>query len=399
MAQEHQEYIQTRVNPTLENLVTQVLLERPDNPVPFMIQWLAEQTKAAPQLESGEAERIRNEIRALKAEVGELEAKLGPASGGGGASTSAKANDKQQEESEEESDGEDLPPPPASYQQGKVHRASVSAEAYGAWNQVGDFKPPVHAKSEEQQTRLTAVLQKCFLFSTLDKANMKVIIDAMLEKPAAADERIIQEGDDGDCMFVIETGNIECKKKISGEDKVVKTCGPGDFFGELALLYNCPRAASVEARDAAVLWQLDRQTFNHIVRDASMKKREQYEKFLQDVKLFKTLGQYERGALADSLQKESFAAGSAVVTQGESGSRFYLVEKGELTASKDGKEVLKYKVGDYFGELALIKSENRAATVTADMDADLLWIDSNVFKSLLGSIEDVMKEKAVDYKP
>jgi len=398
MAQEHQEYIQTRVNPTLENLVTQVLLERPDNPVPFMIQWLAEQTKAAPQLDSGEAERIRNEIRALKAEVGELEAKLGPASGGGGASANAKANDKEEAESEEESEGEDLPPP-AAYQKGMVHRGSVSAEAYGQWNPAVDFTPPVHSKTEEQQSRLTAVLKSCFLFSTLDEANMKVIIDAMLEKPAAADEKIIQEGDDGDCMFVIETGNIECKKKIDGEEKVVKTCGPGDFFGELALLYNCPRAASVEARDAAVLWQLDRQTFNHIVRDASMKKREKYEKFLKDVTLFETLGQYECGALADSLQQEQFAAGSAVVTQGESGSRFYLVEKGELTASKDGKEVLKYKAGDYFGELALIKTENRAATVTADTDTELLWIDQNVFKSLLGSIEDVMVKKAADYAP
>jgi len=397
MAQEHQEYIQTKVNPTLENLVTQVLLERPDNPVPFMISWLAQQTKSSAQLGSGEAERLRNEIRALQAEVGDLQAKLGPAA----STTKAAAQDDESEEEDDADDVDELPPPPASYGTGaKVHRASVSAEAYGQWNQVQEFTAPVHAKTEDQKTRLNAVLQNCFLFSTLDKANLNIIIDAMLEKNVAKDERIIQEGDDGDVMYVIEKGSIECMKKINGSEKVVKTCGAGDFFGELALLYNCPRAASVEARgDAAVLWQLDRATFNHIVRDASMKKREQYEKFLKSVPLLETLGQYECGALADSLQKEQVKAGTAVVTQGDAGSRFYLVEKGELTATKAGKEVLKYKVGDYFGELALIKNEKRAATVTADMDVDLLFIDNKTFTSLLGSIEDVMVTKAAAYAP
>merc|ERR1719247_3822788 len=135
----------------------------------------------------------------------------------------------------------------------------------------------------------------------------------MIEKEIAANERIIQEGADGDVMFVIEKGAIECLKKLQGEEKVVKKCGPGDFFGELALLYNCPRAASVEARDPAVIWELDRETFNHIVKDASMKKRETYEQFLKAVPILETLGSFERGALADSLHKESIAAGVTVI--------------------------------------------------------------------------------------
>ena len=54
----------------------------------------------------------------------------------------------------------------------------------------------------------------------------------------------------------------------------------GDVFGELALLYNCPRAASVEATEDSVVWQLDRETFSHIVRDASAKRREAFMDFL-----------------------------------------------------------------------------------------------------------------------
>ena len=62
---------------------------------------------------------------------------------------------------------------------------------------------------------------------------------------------MISEGDNGDFLFVIEKGALKCTKLVEGEEKVVKTVNEGDVFGELALLYNCPRAASVVANDVS----------------------------------------------------------------------------------------------------------------------------------------------------
>lgn len=60
-------------------------------------------------------------------------------------------------------------------------------------------------------------------------------------------------------------------------------------FGELALLYNAPRAASIKGKKESVLYALDRETFNLIVKDAVIKRREIFIKFLSKIALLDTL--------------------------------------------------------------------------------------------------------------
>lgn len=72
-------------------------------------------------------------------------------------------------------------------------------------------------------------------------------------------------------MYVVEYGSLACTKHFKGnaEPTLLKTYQPGEGFGELALLYNAPRAATITASTESVLWKLDRDTFNHIVKDAA----------------------------------------------------------------------------------------------------------------------------------
>mmetsp|Transcript_81236 Transcript_81236/g.252131 ORF Transcript_81236/g.252131 Transcript_81236/m.252131 type:complete len:405 (+) Transcript_81236:53-1267(+) len=404
MAQEHQEYITQKVNPILENLVTQLLLERPEHLAPFMIKWLSEHAKtpAAAALTEGvnELGELKAELEKLQAEVKQLAAEVGE-----DGEPTRKADEEEEESEEEDEDGEDLPPaPPASYMT-RGPRASVSAEAYGQWNQVKAFVPPVHAKTDEQKRRIRGVLRESFLFASLDPKEMDVVIDAMQEKVVEAGTKLIEQGDDGDVLYVVEEGQMDCfKKQADGEDKLVKECKAGDAFGELALLYNCPRAASVKAHDRCVLWQLDRESFNHIVRSSASKRREQHEDFLKSVPVLHTLEAYELSSMCDALQTVNFKKGETIVQQGDPGDTFFILEEGECRVNKvyapktPAQEVMQYKSGDYFGELALLMDEPRAASVVASADCRLLTLSRRTFKMLLGPLEDILKRNASQYK-
>merc|ERR1711862_175162 len=114
------------------------------------------------------------------------------------------------------------------------------------------------------------------MFCNLSDKEKKIVVDAVKIVNVPTGERIIKEGDEGDCLYVIQEGVFDFYKTIGGEEKLVKTSGSGEAFGELALLYNCPRAASAECKEAAILLELDRKTFNAIVKDAAVQKREMY---------------------------------------------------------------------------------------------------------------------------
>ena len=74
------------------------------------------------------------------------------------------------------------------------------------------------------------------------------------------------------------------------------------------------------------------------------------------------------------------------------------MEEGEATAMKGGAEVMQYKIGDYFGERALLKNEPRAASVVAKSECVTVSMDRHSFKRLLGNLEDILKRNMELYE-
>jgi len=393
-AEEKKKYILERLDPILEEMVSDVLTEMPKSPIDFMISWLRKRSGTAATANVSVATKNAQ----LKQELAQATSSLQEA----GLSI-VKDEAKEEEEEEEEEEDDDCDEIPESFRKPEKQmgaaRQSVSAEAYGQWNQKKAFTPPKYEKSAEQTQRLNSTLSKSFMFADIEKSDMDIILMAMKEMRFDASTKVITEGDDGDYLFVIEQGSLECIKNIEGVDTVVKTVAVGDVFGELALLYNCPRAANVVAKETCVCWQLDRETFNHIVKDAAVKRRNKYDAFLKSVTLISSLEPYERSQIADALKTEVFKQGDTVVTQGEPGDKFYIIEEGALFAVKDGTRVMDYKPGDYFGELALLKNQPRAASVAVESEsAKVLSMSRLSFTKMLGPLAGLLKDKVGSYK-
>lgn len=82
----------------------------------------------------------------------------------------------------------------------------------------------------------------------------------MEEKKTFKKEVVIKEGDEGDCLYVVATGTLSCTKVFKGQDNptFLKRYEAGEAFGELALLYNAPRAATITSDNESLLYVLDR---------------------------------------------------------------------------------------------------------------------------------------------
>ena len=289
-----------------------------------------------------------------------------------------------------------------------IPRSGVSAEVYGVFHKKENFVAKVVSKTQEQIQRIKTSVIHSFLFGNLDPKDLEVVINAMEEKVFQKGENIINQGEKGDCLYFVEEGKLNCYKKTASEQspKLVKEYGPGDAFGELALLYNAPRAATITAEsDKVITWVLDRETFNHIVKEAAQKKREKYENFLKKVEILSSIEPYELMQISDALKTATFKKGDYIIKEGEMGDVFYILEEGTCEATKTlepGKPdtiIKEYSVGDYFGERALIKGEPRAANIIASSETvKVISLDRISFKRLLGPIEDILKRNIYKYQ-
>lgn len=262
---------------------------------------------------------------------------------------------------------------PTSYNLGR--RTSVSAESLSPNTSSSPLPKTVIVKTASQRARIEASIVSNLLFRNLDRDQYDDVVNAMKEVAVLARTEVIVQGAVGDYFYVVEEGAFEVWVRPTpthtyvgpgqstttttsndgegSESKRVATYGPGGSFGELALMYNAPRAATVIATTNATLWALDRVTFRSILMEHTARKRRMYETFLGDVPLLESLEPRERAKIADALEERVYDEGSDVVVEGEKGKNFFLVESGQAEV------VRKYKNGDRMGEEEKLKTLSR----------------------------------------
>ncbi len=278
-----------------------------------------------------------------------------------------------------------------------TRRVAISAEQFsqGQSDEVKRPAQPQREMSRQVKTMLIETISSCPLFSDLDLEHKLAIVQSMyavdLRKGAVA----VRQKELGTKLYCVEKGSFEVTiASDNGPTRAVATIGPKQYFGELALMYNAPRAATVTAIEDSVVWVVDRFTVASIAKNIGSNKMEQYMQLLRTVKILAPLTESERRKIAEALDEVSFPRNSLIFAQHSPGDAMYIVTKGNVQIDVDGNQVGLLKPGDYFGELALLNDSTRAASATSLTEVECLKLDRHSFKLLLGPVVQTMLNRA-----
>lgn len=291
----------------------------------------------------------------------------------------------------------------------------ANRNAVGAGGQKTLQTKPPSPKTSADTALITNALKQNENLQTmvlLDTNRCAEIAAVAWKEQVPKGKEVIMEGDlNADYFYVVNKGNFEVMVKNNGEavpqsaeramakteSKVVGQIGPGGSFGELALLYLVPRAATVKATTDAEVWVIDRVNFKSILMKVSNEKINEYVGYLNRVNMLDPLSTAEKEGLAKAFVEMHFTQGELITQQGDVGSTFYVLYEGEAEIIKDNKHVGEMKASKgrndpkFCGEKALLNNEPRAATIRVTSEtAKALALDRDSFNMLLGPLQDIM---------
>ncbi|KAK1905700.1 cGMP-dependent protein kinase 1 [Dissostichus eleginoides] len=281
------------------------------------------------------------------------------------------------------------------HEQQRTKRQAISAEPTAFDIQdLSQVTLPFNPKSPQSKDLIKeAILDNDFM-KNLELSQIQEIVDCMYPVDYGKDSCIIKEGDVGSLVYVMEDGKVEVTK----ESMKLCTMGPGKVFGELAILYNCTRTATVKTLTNVKLWAIDRQCFQTIMMRTGLIKHTEYMQFLKSVPTFHDLQEDILSKLADILEETHYGDGEYIIRQGARGDTFFIISKGKVNVTREdvpnGEPVYLHSLGkgDWFGEKALQGEDVRTANVIAAEAVTCLVIDRDSFKHLIGGFEDVSKQ-------
>ena len=253
-------------------------------------------------------------------------------------------------------------------------------------------------------------LMKSPLFSELSLDALKKCIDAMEEKNFVSMNEIVKQGDYSNTFYFIAEGELECrmgftkiiregnKKRIEKYDpKLVKVYYPGDYFGELNLLYHIPIRGTVKAITDTKIYILDRYIYKQILNNSFKGKNERRILLFKNIPILQTLNDEELERLVQISKEAIYYKDEIIIKENEYQNTLMILEEGNCFETKiveEGKKAKKtkdHREGFYFGEEALLKPEKRQESIIANSDVvRFICIDRYTFKNIFGSLEQIL---------
>mmetsp|Transcript_118680 Transcript_118680/g.335692 ORF Transcript_118680/g.335692 Transcript_118680/m.335692 type:complete len:1002 (+) Transcript_118680:208-3213(+) len=227
----------------------------------------------------------------------------------------------------------------------------------------------------------------------MEDSEMEAIVNVMEYYEYEVGETIVKQGNVGQYFFVAQEGVLE----VFIDGVFVNAMGPGTAFGAIALVYDCPRTATVIAKDQkAGVWGADGDVFRNVLQEHAHKTCEVNRQLLNQMCLFDGLSAKNKELVGElALIEESFEVGRRVVTEGEVPKAVYFVKEGRLSfmaggcfqtsgALEGAENIGCLKKGDCFGWRAVLYGERHQASVVADTHCDLVCVTVRQLAQVLG---------------
>ncbi|XP_044760117.1 cGMP-dependent protein kinase, isozyme 2 forms cD4/T1/T3A/T3B isoform X3 [Coccinella septempunctata] len=280
-------------------------------------------------------------------------------------------------------------------QKRRKQRAGISAEPQNEASVWEMSKQTFRTYDKDEASKdliREAILDNDFM-KNLEMTQIKEIVDCMYPEAYKAGSIIITEGDVGSIVYVLEEGTVE----VSRDNKYLSTIRGGKVLGELAILYNCQRTATIKAASDCKLWAIERQCFQTIMMRTGLIRQAEYTDFLKSVPIFKNLPEDTLIKISDVLEETFYAQGDYIVRQGARGDTFFIISKGKVKVTmKTGndaeeKYIRTLEKGDFFGEKALQGDDLRTANIIACSEGgcSCLVIDKETFNQLISDLDEI----------
>ncbi|XP_059221364.1 cGMP-dependent protein kinase, isozyme 2 forms cD4/T1/T3A/T3B isoform X3 [Stomoxys calcitrans] len=274
----------------------------------------------------------------------------------------------------------------------RIKRQGYSAEPLIDLVEAEDKLMKIPKSSKSRELIKSAILDNDFM-KNLDITQIREIVDCMYPVKYAAKSLIIKEGDVGKIVYVMEDGRVE----VSREGKYLSTLSGAKVLGELAILYNCQRTATITAITECKLWAIERQCFQTIMMRTGLIRQAEYTDFLKSVPIFKNLQEDTLIKISDVLEETHYQQGDYIVRQGARGDTFFIISKGQVKVTikqpntQEEKFIRILTKGDFFGEKALQGDDLRTANIICDSPDGVtcLVIDRETFNQLISNLDEI----------
>jgi len=200
-----------------------------------------------------------------------------------------------------------------------------------------------------------------------------------------AGKPVFRQGDRPDALYIVRTGALHVIEEDmeTGKERVLRTLGRGDMFGELGLIDGRPRSATVRPVVDAQLFEVDESTFDRLLADTvhapDFAPTLEHAVELRSLQAFSGLSSSDVEMLLEHGEWLNVAPGETVIREGEEGDAFYVVGSGRLEVFRGEELVGRLERGSHFGEIALLQNVRRTATVRAKTPSRVYRLDREGF--------------------